>query len=342
MPPFTVAMVGNEATLKTPNILAAMATRDDWTVNSWQVGGSLEDLTTALAEADALVISVDAAREEAVRICVPKAPKLRLFHISVTGTEWLSPEMLPSGATACNSYGHEIGIAEYVLWGMLEADTHLSEINARFKKLDWADRYGQPGAVTRPELLGKRLGLVGYGKISQEVAKRAHAFGMNIAAVASKPRAAEAPLEWLGGPDDLDRLCAESDHLVLATSLNPSTENLIDARRLGLMKPDAVLHNVGRARVTDEEALFNALKNNQIRGAVLDVWWAYPSRTNPDQETGSLAPSQFPFHELSNVIMTPHCSANAVGTQVRRWKEVGQNLDRLARGERLKNVVLEG
>lgn len=76
-------------------------------------------------------------------------------------------------------------------------------------------------------------------------------------------------------------MLAESDFVVVACPLTPETEGLIDERALSLMKDDAVLINVGRGAVCDEAALYNALSTDQIRGAVLDVWWNQPSEENP-------------------------------------------------------------
>jgi phosphoglycerate dehydrogenase-like enzyme len=102
-----------------------------------------------------------------------------------------------------------------------------------------------------------------------------------------------------------------------------------------LCKAELVIINVARAAVLDEEALYTALHGHRIAGAVLDVWYAYPTADNPDAR-----PSRFPFHELSNVIVTPHCSAWTDGLIERRWRFIAGNLDRLARGEPLHNIVL--
>jgi phosphoglycerate dehydrogenase-like enzyme len=117
--------------------------------------------------------------------------------------------------------------------------------------------------------------------------------------------------------------------------LNDETRGLIDARRLALCKAELVIINVARAAVLDEEALYTALRERRIAGAVLDVWYSYPTGDHP-----AARPSRFPFHELSNVIMTPHCSAWTDGLIERRWGFIAANLDRLARGEPLQNVVL--
>jgi phosphoglycerate dehydrogenase-like enzyme len=123
--------------------------------------------------------------------------------------------------------------------------------------------------------------------------------------------------------------------VVIAAGLGPETRNLIDARRFGLMKPSALLINIGRALIVDEEALFDALRDKKIAGAAIDVWWRYPTPAEPKMQ-----PSRFPFHQLSNVLMTPHCSSATDGARDRRLGVIAGNIDHYARGEALTNVML--
>ena len=93
------------------------------------------------------------------------------------------------------------------------------------------------------------------------------------------------------------------------------------------MKPTAVLINVSRAGIVDEEALYRALVETRIAGAALDVWYRYPSDTAP------CFPAHLPFHELPNVLMTPHVAGWTDGTLEARAKVMAENVDRAARGE---------
>jgi phosphoglycerate dehydrogenase-like enzyme len=96
------------------------------------------------------------------------------------------------------------------------------------------------------------------------------------------------------------------------------------------------LINVARAAIVDEDALYAALKDGQLGGAALDVWWHYPTQAEPDRR-----PSHRPFHELPNVLITPHSSSSTDASAERRWSVVAGNLDRFARGEPLENVVFK-
>ena len=124
--------------------------------------------------------------------------------------------------------------------------------------------------------------------------------------------------------------------VVIAAGLGPETRGIINEARLGLMKPTALLINIGRALIADEKALYDALRDGRIGGAALDVWWRYPTSAEPKAR-----PSNFAFHELPNVLMTPHCSSATDGARDRRLGSIARNLDRFVRGEALGNVVLK-
>ena len=124
------------------------------------------------------------------------------------------------------------------------------------------------------------------------------------------------------------------DFLVLTCALDETTRGLIDGRRLALLRRDAVLINVARGPICVEADLFEALRAKRIGGAVLDVWWRYPSAGDPAPR-----PSAFPFHELDNVVMTPHASGWTEGLFRRRGGQIAHNLDALATGAPLINLV---
>ena len=128
---------------------------------------------------------------------------------------------------------------------------------------------------------------------------------------------------------------AKPQTLLLAGRME--TRGLINAARIARMKPDAVIINVGRGPVVDETALYAALSENRFRGAVIDVWYQYPTDEHSDR-----LPSRFPLEKLDNIIMTPHSSASTNAMRARRWRFVAENLNRFAQGESLRNVCFEG
>jgi phosphoglycerate dehydrogenase-like enzyme len=166
------------------------------------------------------------------------------------------------------------------------------------------------------------------------VARRAAPFGCRILAANRSARQPEPGTERVLPLEELDRMLPECDTVALCTALGPETTGLIDARRLALMKPSAFLINIARGQVVDEDALFEVLRDRTIGGAALDVWWQYPSPAEP-QRRGS----RHPFHDLPNVIVTPHNSGWTAGMVRRRWDEIADNVSRFARGDPLINLV---
>jgi phosphoglycerate dehydrogenase-like enzyme len=282
-------------------------------------------LTAALAEAD-VVIGFEIDGE------LPPMPRLKLLQISGAGYDQVDLARLPPGCTFCNVYEHETGIAEYVMAGMLEWTIGLAAMDRRLRQGDWLGSFYKPSF--HGELAEKTLGIVGFGHIGQAVARRARAFDMHVGAVTRTPRPSEL-LDWAAPMAELDARLPECDFVLLSCPLDASTRGLIDRRRLHLMKRSAVLINVARGEVADEDALYEALSDRVIAGAVLDVWYVYPSHEDP-----APLPAHRPFHELANVIMSPHASPCTDRLLDRRWRVMTENLKRFAAGQELRNVVL--
>lgn len=188
------------------------------------------------------------------------------------------------------------------------ADLTLALMLAATRRLGEGERLiraGRPWAweldfLTGPSLQGKLLGIVGFGEIGRAVARRARAFGMEIAY--SARRQAEGEDELGARRLDLDELVAAADVLSLHCPLTPETHHLIDARRLALMKRTAVLVNTARGPVVDEAALAGALRDGTIRAAALDVFEHEP-RVTPA------------LLELENVVLAPHLGSATIETR---------------------------
>ena len=282
----------------------------------------------ALEDADALV-SMNWRGDE------PRAPKLRLLQLPGAGTDDIDFDRVPPTASVCNCHGHEVGIAEYVFAAMLEWAVKLRAMDASLRANDWTGSY--LCGPRHAELHGRTLGLVGYGRIAREVARRAEAFGMQVLACSRRARQDEPCVGRVEGMDRLPQMLARSDYVVITAPLDADTRGLIDAGAFECMKRDAFLVNVARGRIVDETALYDALRTGRIGGAAIDVWYRYP-----EQGKRHAAPSALPFAQLDNVIMTPHASAWTDGLLPRRNRTIAANLNRLARDEPLLNVVHAG
>jgi phosphoglycerate dehydrogenase-like enzyme len=266
----------------------------------------------------------------------PPAPRLRLLQSVAAGLDLLDTTAVPKGVTICNVFGHEPAIAEYVIMAMLVLTHRLFEAVTAFRNGSWVASPQFGGGSPHGEVLGRTIGIVGYGRIGREVAERAAGLKCRVIAANRSPVADPVPADTIFPLTDLDRMLPQCDTVLISCGLAPETKGLIDARRLALMKPGALLINVARAAIVDEDALYAALKDGHLGGAALDVWWQYPTQPEPDRR-----PSRRPFHELLNVLITPHSSSSTEATADRRWSVVAANLDRFARGEKLENIVLQ-
>lgn len=190
----------------------------------------------------------------------------------------------------------------------------------------WKEPFESADTPVR-ELAESTVGVVGLGGIGRAVARRAVALGMNV--IATRRRGTEGPegVEVLSGEGALDRLLPRADYLVLAVPQTDETRGLVGARELGMLPDGAVVINVARGAVLDENALIDALGTGRLRGAGLDVFAREP------------LPEKSPLWHLPNVLVTPHVS----GASTRFWRRqtdlIVENLRRYLRGEPLRNTV---
>ncbi|MBI3636833.1 MAG: hydroxyacid dehydrogenase, partial [Candidatus Rokubacteria bacterium] len=144
---------------------------------------------------------------------------------------------------------------------------------------------------------------------------------------------AAPPISSVGGPETLDELLRRADALAITVPLTPATRGLLGARELALMKRTALIVNVARAEIVDEDALYQALQTKALGGAALDVWYRYPAAP------GVTPPANRPFHALPNVLMTPHVAGWTEGTLDGRARIIAGNIARVARGETPVNAL---
>lgn len=258
------------------------------------------------------------------------APLFRLLHVPGAGLDGIDLDHLRPETAVANVFEHEIPIAEYVLARLLEWEIRAGELTDRFTAEAWPGQYRH--RVPHGEVHGKTLGLLGYGRIGRAVAARAAAFGMRVLAL--DEHASDDGIATVFPPDRLPELLAAVDHLVVACPLTERTTGLVDRAALDVMQRHAVVINVSRAEVVDEDALYDALASRSIGGAVLDVWYRYPGPTEPDPP-----PAHRPFWELPNVWCTPHSSAWTRELSRRRYAVIAENVNRLDAGRPLANLV---
>ncbi|QHS18134.1 D-2-hydroxyacid dehydrogenase [haloarchaeon 3A1-DGR] len=209
---------------------------------------------------------------------------------------------------------HTIPAAEQVLGTMLLFERNLLEGIRRHQRREW--RHFSGG-----ELHGSTVGVIGVGEIGGGIADRASAFGMETLGLRRNPERGHDSVDEMFGPDELDALLARSKYVVLSCPLTEDTRGLLDARAFESMRSDAVVVNVARGEVVDEEALVTALRGGEIGGAALDV-----------QATEPL-PEDSPLWTLSNVLVTPHMAGSSPKYLDRCADIFLSNYERYRRGE---------
>lgn len=291
-----------------------------------------DDLLAALASADVYVgLRFDDEMGRA-------AARLRLLQAASAGIEHLALGSLRPGVTVCNIHGHERSIAEFVLLATMALNRQLTARDAALRAGRWMSPLFAPESPPMHVIEGRRLGLVGFGHIGREVGRLGHAMGMRVRAVTRQPDRYDGNgqpdwLERLDGLDATTTLFADSDVVVLAVPLTDALRGFVGAPELAALGPHGFLVNVGRGELVKERDLYEALRGRVIAGAALDVWYRYPVNREDTM------PSTYPFHELDNVLMSPHVSGAAEETYLARARFVAENLRRLAAGEPLANQV---
>ena len=248
---------------------------------------------------------------------IDAAPNLKYIVVPAVGYEWVDTNYAASkGITTlnCPTFNSQ-AVAEHAMALLMAVNRNLIKASEELKLGKWS-----PQELIGCELGGKRVGLIGYGNVGKRIEKIATALGMIVDYVNSKSKS-----------ESLDAVMSDSDFVIMCAPLNDSTRNLIDERRLRLMKQSAILINVGRGAVLNQNALFELLRNNKIRGAGLDVFDGEPLAGIPSDTIVELA-------NLPNIIATPHIAYNTEEINEKQGAEILANLQSCLAGKPI-NVI---
>ncbi|HEX3902053.1 MAG TPA: D-2-hydroxyacid dehydrogenase [Polyangia bacterium] len=258
-----------------------------------------------------------------------QAPQLRWLSSVAAGLDGIvTPALLARGVAITSASGvHGPNIAEHLMAMILMFTRGMpklfrAQLGRRWER-DSKSRSDGPG-----ELTGKTLLIVGLGRIGEALAARARPFGVQVVALKhdlSQRHDAGVGVDELLPIGALDGALARADHVCLTVPLTPATHHLMDARRLGRMRPGAFLYNISRGAVIDEAALVAALRAGRLGGAGLDVFEEEP------------LPAGSPLWELENVILTPHVAGTTPLYYQRTAALFADNLERFLSGRPLAN-----
>jgi phosphoglycerate dehydrogenase-like enzyme len=182
-------------------------------------------------------------------------------------------------------------------------------------------------------LRNRTVGFLGYGAINQQVHRFLAGFDVDFTGLRRswKGKSETRPTAMKKyNPSQLDAFLGATDTLLLAVPLTPETEEMIGYNELKKLGPDGVVVNVGRGGVINQTGLYQALAKGTIAGAAIDVWYTY--QPEPD-ELDRKYPFEEPFHELDNIILSPH-RAYSPADDLERWNEIIENIRRFAKGQK--------
>lgn len=247
-----------------------------------------EEMLKLIRDVDGIIIGIDELSAEIIE----EANELKVISKYGIGLDNIDINMATNKKiVVTNTPTANIDAVADLTFGLiLSLARRIPEANKKTKSGKWEKIIGK-------SVWKKTIGIIGLGKIGKQVVERAQGFEMNILVFRrnifkDKKFAQKYGIKYV----NLEKLLQKSDYITIHVPLNDATRNMISYEELGKIKKDAFLINTSRGGIVDEEALYDALRNNKLRGAALDVY-----ENEPLQET--------PLKELDNVIMTPHIGA---------------------------------
>ena len=236
--------------------------------------------------------------------------------------------------TVHNLHHNAAPTAEMALTLLLAAAKSVVVADRELRSGSWMSRYGECGGML---LDGRTLLLLGYGAVGRRVARSARALGMKVVAIRrGGPLSFSDHPDEIHGPEDLEMLLPRANIVLCTLPDTEETRNMIGAPELAMLPRGAILVNVGRGPVVNEEALYMALKSGRLSAAGLDVWYRYPKS---EEDRDNTWPCNLPFHELDNVVMSPHRGGITDLTDTLRAAHLASLLNAAANGEPMPNKV---
>lgn len=262
------------------------------------------------------------------------APNLRAIIIPFAGVPIPVRDVIREfpNVTVHNLHHNAPETAEVAMALLLACAKSVVPIDQAMRRGDWTPGYDDRHSI---RLDGRTAVVLGFGAIGQRIARACLGLGMHVIALRrhpNQPLHADVPTDGvkLRGPHDLGRSLIRADVLILALPQTDETTGLIGPDELGMMKDGAILVNIARGKLVDEDALYEALASGKLRAAGLDVWYQYPEAgadgTIPKSASHTF-PSTRPFHELPNVVMSPHRGGASIDVEFARVRALAQLLN---------------
>ncbi|MFW9767864.1 MAG: 2-hydroxyacid dehydrogenase [Candidatus Thorarchaeota archaeon] len=234
----------------------------------------------------------------------------------------------------CNNHANSAEVAEFAISLLFAVAKNLIPSDRELRAGNWVHRWGGP--VHNLEIRGKKVLIIGLGHIGADIAKKLKSFDVTItAATRSGTSSNEGLVDKIVSIGEVNHQVGNSDFVILSLPLTDESVGLVDREFLSRMKPTSILVNISRGQIIDEKALYDALKEKQIYGAGIDVWWRYPS----EWRGRTIPPSDIPFHELDNIVVTPHRAAYSKPVERELFLFAAKNILRFIQGETPHNII---
>lgn len=235
-----------------------------------------------------------------------------------------------------NGHGHAYSTAQHTVAMLMALMNRIIPNHNLMKEGKWNTSDDKDLLSASVQLRDRKIGLLGYGAINKYVNRFLSGFENEFHILKKNPETGFKGLKNNGrkinlySPDELNKFLKAIDILIIAIPHTSKTEGMIGKKELKLLGKNSLLVNVARGLIVDEESLYEALKNNIIGGAALDVWYNY----QPEKDkNGREYPFKFPFHKLKNIVMSPHRAASPFD-DIKRWDEVIENIRKVAKGKK--------
>lgn len=286
----------------------------------------LDGLATALDGAAALITTNSAFTPEFAGTLRGNAGRLKWIQFTTVGIDIADAAGLPPGLWLTNTGDvMQATLATHAIALMLAVQRGLHRFESARARHHW-DRDGLAKYLTVPE--GGTMVILGMGRIGQDVARKAKAFGMNVICVTGASAPANDAIDRVVARERVDEVLPGADVVMVAMPIDDDTRGFLSSALIALMKPGAIVVNISRGLVVDEAALAEALGAGRLGGAGLDAFGEEP------------LPADSPFWGLDNVVMTPHVGGQAGDHNRRKLAEViHENMGRFLDGKPLLNIV---
>ncbi len=256
---------------------------------------------------------------------ISKLPKLKLIQTLSAGVDLLDFNQIPDNITVCSNAGaFALPVAEHAVSMAMALSKNLLSNHLKMKNGVFDQR--SPSI----KLEGKMAGVLGYGGIGREIGRLCRGIGMELQVISRKP--VSENVSFSGNLDSLDRVLQSSDFVFISLPLNRYTKNLITSDKLKKMKKDAILVNVARAAIINEQDLYNHLRENPEFKAGIDVWWQEPITTGKYE-------MKYPFLDLPNVIGSPHNSGIVPDIDISAFMSALKNVELWMKTGKPHNIV---